>query len=335
MKKLFTTIIPIILYYLNKLNNYLNREHSLKLISVGYTQSGRCLIYHFHNSVLKSHREVLFNIYTSLMNNERFINFGFNKVIIISSVIHSSEYSFHHNILITNKTSFDEYYNQVIDYIDLHYNSNSEDHYGVDIIPAFKVKVWNMDNYLNKNIKINKNNNTAQINKKYSTINNIVKLNQKRYYSTRFNTISPIKNNIVTNIAEPISSMDIETIDYNGNQIPVAITLAYIDNGNQIISKLFFIDFNILLIDKDLALTNLWYEYITYINNNSIKYIFVHNLGNFDGYFIYKGLSEQMEPKFINTIIDNQNRFITINMKTQLNKIKWLDSYRIFPVSLN
>jgi len=79
----------------------------------------------------------------------------------------------------------------------------------------------------------------------------------------------------------------------------------------------------------------LWEEYLLYITNKSLKYIFVHNLGNFDGYFIYKGLSEQVEPSSIGTIIDNQNKFITINMKTKFNKIKWLDSYRIFPVNLN
>ena len=54
MKKLFTTIIPSILYYLNKFNNYLNREHSLKLISLSYSQSGRYLIYNYHNSSLKT-----------------------------------------------------------------------------------------------------------------------------------------------------------------------------------------------------------------------------------------------------------------------------------------
>lgn len=320
-----TTIIGAIIYYLNNINNYLNREHSLKLISLTYNQSARYLIYHYHNSSFKNHRDVLFNIYTSLMNDERFIDFGFNKVIITSCVIHSSEYSFHHNVLITNKTSFDEYYHQVVDYIDSHYNS--EDNYGVDIIPAFKVKVWNMDNYLNKNIKIN---NRSQLSKK----NNTLQFHNKRNYSTRINSISPIKNNIITGICELISAMDIETIDYNGNQIPAAITLAYIDGGNQILSKIFLIDYNLLLVDKDLALNILWSDYISYITKNSIKCIFVHNLGNFDGYFIYKALSEQMEPEFVNTIIDNQNKFITINLKNKFNHIKWLDSYRIFPVSL-
>lgn len=149
------------------------------------------------------------------MINDRFINLGFNKVIITSSVINSSEYSFHHNILLTNKTTFNEYYNQVIDYIDLHYESDNS--YGLDVIPAFKVKVWNMDNYLNKKIKIN----TGQLNNKSSKFSG----SQKRGYSTMNSNISPLQNIIATGVYEPISAMDIETIDYNGNQIPISLTI--------------------------------------------------------------------------------------------------------------
>lgn len=65
MKKIFIKILTNILESLNKIINYLNREHSLKLISVSYANSGRYLIYHFHNNSLKSNRYVLFNIYTS------------------------------------------------------------------------------------------------------------------------------------------------------------------------------------------------------------------------------------------------------------------------------
>jgi hypothetical protein len=343
MIKILTNILSGISENLNKLTNYLNREHSLKLISLSYTNSGRFLIYHFNNESLKTHRDILFNIYTFLMNNDRFINFGFNKVIITSSVINGSEYSYHHNILLTNKTTFNEYFNQVIDYIDLHYSEDSDCSPGVEIPQAFKVKVWNMDNYLNKKIKIHRNDfnkdiqinisNKPKVSNKNSPINDTITI-QKRGYSTTHN-ISPIKNNIVTGIPEPIAATDIETIDYNGNQIPISVTISYLDTGNQIINKFILIDFNLLLKDKDLALTKLWFDYLTYITKNNITNIFAHNLGKFDGYFIYKGLSEQMEPKFVNTIIDHQNRFITINMKTKLNKIKWLDSKRIFPVSLN
>ena len=62
----------------------------------------------------------------------------------------------------------------------------------------------------------------------------------------------------------------------------------------------------------------------------------MHNLGNFDGVFIYKAISNRYKPTDVKTLIDHDNKFITISLKlnSDLN-ITWLDSYRIFPVSLN
>jgi len=75
------------------------------------------------------------------------------KVIIISALIDGVEFSFHHNVLITNDTLFIEYYNQVKDRLNQYY----EEGYPVDVIPTFKVRVWNMDMLENQNIKINQN----------------------------------------------------------------------------------------------------------------------------------------------------------------------------------
>jgi hypothetical protein len=61
------------------------------------------------------------------MNNERFLTFGSNKVIIITGVVNNNEYSFHHNVLINNDTLFEDYYEQVKDYIDLHFNNDYYD----------------------------------------------------------------------------------------------------------------------------------------------------------------------------------------------------------------
>jgi hypothetical protein len=113
---------------------------------------------------LKNNSQFLFYRYTSLMNNERFIHFGFNKVIITSSVINHNEFSFHLNVLITNNTTLDEYFNQVIDYIELYYDSGNS--HGINIIPAFKVKEWNMDNDLNKSIKFTRDNKKQKMNSK-------------------------------------------------------------------------------------------------------------------------------------------------------------------------
>lgn len=68
----------------------------------------------------------------------------------------------------------------------------------------------------------------------------------------------------------------------------------------------------------------------------AVKYIFVHNLGAFDGYFIFKYLNKFFKKEHIYTIIDKQNKFITMTFTVDKCKtdIKFLDSYRIFPVGL-
>ena len=64
--------------------------------------------------------------------------------------------------------------------------------------------------------------------------------------------------------------------------------------------------------------------------------IFVHNLGSFDGFFIYKALSNRFKPEEVSCLIDNHNKFIQITLELEIQKIKivFKDSYGIFPVSL-
>lgn len=137
--------------------------------------------------------------------------------------------------------------------------------------------------------------------------------------------------------------MDVETINFNGNQYPITISTY---NGFKNESKLFVINDDLLMKNSELAINNLFKEYFNYIQiNNHPTTIFVHNLGSFDGYFIYKAL---LNYDYINTnsIIDQHNKFIQISycipkkVDDLLNKkknkvINFKDSYRIFPVSLN
>ena len=60
----------------------------------------------------------------------------------------------------------------------------------------------------------------------------------------------------------------------------------------------------------------LWKDFLNFIINNSeyFENIFTHNLGSFDGYFIYKELSQILEPNEISTIIDDKNKFIQIKI---------------------
>jgi hypothetical protein len=74
-----------------------------------------------------------------------------------------------------------------------------------------------------------------------------------------------------------------------------------------------------------------FYFIILYCNKHVI---FVHNLGNFDGIFIYKAMSNQFKPEEVNCLIDSHNKFIQISLEINKLKIVFKDSYRIFPVSL-
>jgi hypothetical protein len=65
------------------------------------------------------------------------------------------------------------------------------------------------------------------------------------------------------------------------------------------------------------------------------KTIFVHNLGNFDGYFLYRALLIHFTPSYVSCLIDNNNVFISITLKVSDKfSITFKDSLRVFPVSL-
>ena len=133
-------------------------------------------------------------------------------------------------------------------------------------------------------------------------------------------------------------TMDIETISMdNGVQIPVMLTLA-----GRNIEKYFLADHQLLQHNPDAAVAKLWSEFYEYLANISHECrsftIYIHNLGGFDGIFIYKYLASVSND--VDAIIDNSNKFITISGSILTNGIhekvnlEFKDSYRVFPVSL-
>nr|YP_010160567.1 DNA polymerase [Gymnopilus junonius]QRH17753.1 DNA polymerase [Gymnopilus junonius] len=144
--------------------------------------------------------------------------------------------------------------------------------------------------------------------------------------------------------------MDIETLtfkEFDDLQIPIIIT----SYTNSKLNRLFKIDYvnlkqaiqNKNLNDVELLVNNLWKDYLNYLvlNKDSFETIFVHNLGDFDGYFLIKGLlsQENVNIKNVNTIIDDKNKWILIRYSFVKDgkpfTISWRDSLRIFPVSLD
>ena len=98
----------------------------------------------------------------------------------------------------------------------------------------------------------------------------------------------------------------------------------------------------------NILVNGLWKDYIDYVLSHPkyFKTVFAHNLGSFDGIFLYRGLLKNLDIKDIGSIIDDKNNFISITYKPKSKgntpphltsdiRITWKDSYRIFPVSLD
>jgi len=123
--------------------------------------------------------------------------------------------------------------------------------------------------------------------------------------------------------------------DSKNIQHPIAISICGIE-----FNKLLLIKPDLTINDKDLALKVasdiLWKEFFNFIRSDIVNCkCFVHNLGSFDGLFLYKVISLHFKPECVKTIIDHHNKFISINLTLDnKNTITFLDSFRIFPVGL-
>lgn len=122
---------------LNNLHKNTSDTKGMEIIKVEHHVKGRFKTFTIRNPGLKDGKKLLQGLFICLNNDSRFVNFCNNKIIIVSAIINGLEYSYHHNVLINNRTTFFMYWNSVKDVI----KSNFGEGYGVSIIPMFKVKV--------------------------------------------------------------------------------------------------------------------------------------------------------------------------------------------------
>lgn len=355
--------------------NY-TKNRVLQLLSVDYSKSLRSLDFTMSNPELIEGKQLFRAIYNTLMFSEDFIEFGVNKIIILScTLMDNKNYNLHANTLINNETSFEDYYSTIESSLSNYYNL--EHGYNFENIARFIVKVWNVDDKRNLKIKHSLNgnitytaigdnilphplgkivsptnifSNTAMLCTAGSVISNN-KFGIRTYITSAVNRhwskgkITPlslynIKGNLKQQFVKPIFTMDIETMKINNVQIPVAISSSGEVNG-LLENKIFIIDSTLLKSNIEQALKQLWNQYFKYLENvlqkdvtlNKLT-IFAHNLGSFDGYFLYKALMKEYNPMHVSSIIDESNTFISIKIDSHL-IAEWKDSLRIFPTSLN
>jgi hypothetical protein len=149
MLNIFRELLELLIVLLSKLY-YLTSKNEMKVIAEEYHEKGRFKIFTLNNPGLKEGKALLKALFTTLNNDPRFVNFSNNKIIIVSAIINGYEYSYHHNVLINNLTTFNIYWDLVKDSIKPYFGEG----YGVSVIPIFRVKVWNGDDLRNKHIKI-------------------------------------------------------------------------------------------------------------------------------------------------------------------------------------
>lgn len=78
----------------------------MKLININENKNFRYIKFSMVNSNNLEGEELFKAIYKTLFLNDQFIEFGFNKIIILSVTLESSqEHNLHSNILINNETT--------------------------------------------------------------------------------------------------------------------------------------------------------------------------------------------------------------------------------------
>jgi hypothetical protein len=333
--------------------------------------------------------EKLFNCFT---RNQHFRGFGKTKAVFVQGLniynkkdeeqplarelgcltpLHST------TVMITSKTTFEDYYNEILPYLNQYWDSGYED----ILCHEFVVNVYNLDPLKGSSYTINKN-------------GRVVK-NSSRSYSTSVNTeefvemVDPSPVNFedfvdfnledfvdpvnvkdfvdsvnVEDFVEPkpvakvkkkpsikplkikksepknFATVDIETMILNKKtqvHVPVAIS-----TYSKEFKKVFIIDHNLLKRNPSKAVKLLFKEYLDFMISLKKDYIiFAHNLGGYDGYFIYKEFITIVENlDDLNCLFDSGNKFISISLlnleeEDNLSVLTWKDSLRIFPGSLD
>jgi len=290
-------------------------------------------------------------LFLTLTTNDTFINFSNNKIVFLRILTSDNNvYSIHHNVLINKYTTFEDYWNEIKDKIEIHTNS----YLPIESFIFLEYICVDIDKEIPNNpyLKLIVSPTTATkehgliIRNKHPLMKVTIALQRGRttrpinlkINSRSFNTIYPIANNLKK--ISRFGCMDIETISLDNYQYPVCITFYYTVSQNRPIHKTFLIDYKLFLTDKDEAIRLLWSEFFKFINHHSFyktcRTIFVHNLGSFDGYFLYNAFMNHYPSDNVSIVVDDQNKFVCLQIQvSDKDVITFKDSFRIFPVSLD
>jgi len=309
----------------NRINNAiydLTVIEPLNLINKKYNEDDKSTIFTFENNFLLDHKNLFSALFAGLILQPEFKKSG-KKIMIVSILSEDKTFYIHKNIIIDENTTIYNYLGKIKHGIQTFYESG----YPLTTFQILEVKLWDY-NILSKIKGKNTNNSIYKLERSFHTSS--LNLDNK-------NLISPLKTPKVVK-KNAIATLDLETVKVKNDQIVISISFSYLLEGK--IKTIFeLIDHNQLLENPDKAVGNLWLNFMNKLNNLKLNkcVIFSHNLGSFDGYFIFKGLLElpDIDLDKVSSIIDDFHRFINIDILFKDSKFIFKDSLRIFPVSLH
>jgi DNA polymerase type B, organellar and viral len=329
IRKTFSIGNEMLNIFNNRVNNLLYDLlviEPLKLISKKCDSKNKSTIFTFENNRLLDHKNLFLALFVSLSSQDEFSKQG-KKIMIVSISTEDKTFYIHKNIIIDENTTIYDYLEKIKNNIQTFYESG----YPISTFNILEIKLWNYEiNTLKKGSnKISTNNSIHKFRRSIHTscINN---------KNTNLNLIKPLKTpQSISKLS--IGAIDIETIEFNNNQLPISISFSY-NKNNQIFTIFKLIDYDLLKTDSNQAVKLLWLNFMDELNELKLHkcVIFSHNLGSFDGYFIFKGLLElpEIDISKVNSIIDDFHKFISIEIFWKDSKFIFKDSLRIFPVSL-
>ena len=297
----------------------------LKIIDEKHEKNERCLKIIMFNENLITKDDLYRSIYLTLLSSKIFIDFSSDKVFISSAQDSSGKiFSLHDNMYFSmdlTLTKFLEKCKHCIEDLDNYaYFDNN--------ILNVTVRVWDMSNIANRKIKVP---NYLKTNIRLTRISqgNIKLERIRRSYhttSSKKNNFTPLSKVNIKNLSKiKIATLDIETMYFNNSftqtrdkklQTPILITCSYLDENDNL--KSFYTLINKFYINNlEYGVFDLWSRFFNKffktIKNDVV--IFTHNLGDFDGYFIYKALLNIYNQQSLETIIDKHNKCIQISLK--------------------
>lgn len=145
------------IYTVNKAEYSKPIDEPMKIVAIT-RGADRLITFHIHNNHLLEGKKAMQCVFNLLKNNDTFIKFSDTKVIFTVAEFDDCELSYHKNVLITNKTTFNEYWDEIKDYVNEKYLSSSSG-YGYSVVKTYVVRVWDVHHLANKNIKIHKSKN--------------------------------------------------------------------------------------------------------------------------------------------------------------------------------